>query len=197
MKNDTNFKITTAESLFRDLNSKVVDVDLLHRMCKDLNWNLDKVLILQIETILEMQKPDFAVVKDPLGKEKIVMKMIPHKVVALCEPYYNSLEEFELLANKLLRFIETINSYFYELFLAVIGILQAINQLPSAMEQWIKILEFLKLHMVTRRDNYIGQTESDWWLKEQAENGILPQIANYRFPFMKLLKEDIKTVLGE
>lgn len=197
LKADVNFKVTDAQSLFKDLKIKVVDVELLKKLCKDLNWNFQSVLILQIETILGMQQPDFDIVKDPLGKEKITMRLVPEKVVAMCMPYLRPLEDLKLLTQKLEAFIETINPYFYELYLAVIGILQAINKLPANMQPWTQILEFLKLQMVTRRENYVGQTESDWWLKEQAENGILPQIASYRFPFPKLIKEDIKAVLGK
>lgn len=80
--------------------------------------------------------------------------------------------------------------------LCVIGIYNEIGDLSSRMEKEQKILLFLKHKMVTRRNKRVGQTESDWWLSEQHDAGILPRIAEFRFPFTKVLSDDISELLG-
>lgn len=50
--------------------------------------------------------------------------------------------------------------------------------------------------MVTRRNKRVGQVESDWWLSEQPDGGILPRIAEFRFPFKNVLSDNISALLG-
>lgn len=64
------------------------------------------------------------------------------------------------------------------------------------MELWANMLLFLKHKMVTKRRNRAGQIEMDWWLKSQPDIGVLPKIAKYRFPFMPLVQEPLKNILG-
>lgn len=48
LKTDTNFDIISYEQLFSDLNNKIVDVQLLEKICKDFHWNFEKVLVCQV-----------------------------------------------------------------------------------------------------------------------------------------------------
>lgn len=118
------------------------------------------------------------------------------KIYALCQPYLNLISDVRYFATKLYEFLETINSYFYELFLSVIHILKQINALRQDMELWSHILQFLKHKMITKRSKRVSQIETDWWLRSQMDGGILPKIAKYRFPFRMLITEPLKNVLG-
>lgn len=131
-----------------------------------------------------------------LGKEQIVVKLSVEKVVAMCQPYLSHLTETKLLAAKLLKYIATINPYFYEMYLCIIEILNQINELPPSMEKWSNILQFLKHKMVTKRSNRINQAETDSWLKSQPDAGIMPKISKFRFPFWNLVQEPLKDILG-
>lgn len=152
---------------------------------------------LQIITILSIQEIDFDVQTDVLGKERINLKTSTEKIVALCKPYVDQLTDTKLLAKSLVKFLDQANEYFYELYQCVVEILQEINELPTEMEWWSHILVFLQHKMVTKRCNRIGQEETDRWLKTQADFGMLPKIAKYRFPIRMLVMGPLKNILGE
>lgn len=112
----------------------------------------------------------------------------------MCQPYIEKIKNLELLALKLLNFMDTINFYFYELYLCIIEILCSINMVPSDKEGWKNILLFLKHKKVTKRRRN-GQTEIDLCLK--SEMGVLPKISKYRFPFKLIVQEPLKNILGK
>lgn len=175
----------------------MVDVRLLERISKDFQWNFQKVLVAQIEAIIDAQELDFDITKDALGRECINVKLIPEKVVDLCRPYLQQFSDTTLLATQLNHFFETINPYFYELLLSVIGLMREISKLSKRLEDWEKILIFLKHKMVYRRNKRVGQLENDWWLNDQQEGGILPRIADFRFPFKNALSDAIDDLLSK
>lgn len=124
------------------------------------------------------------------------MKTSAEKIYALCKPYINLISDTKYFAGKLFEFLETINSYFYELYLCVIDILTQIHALKTDMELWSQILLFLKHKMITKRSKRVSQIETDWWLRSQMDGGILPKIAKFRFPFRMLITEPLKNILG-
>lgn len=65
------------------------------------------------------------------------------------------------------------------------------------MMLWRDILSFLKHKMTTKRRNRAGQIETDWWLKSQLENGVLPKISKYRFPFHPIVEQPLKNILDD
>lgn len=150
----------------------------------------------QIITILSTQELEFSTQNDVLSKEELLVKTSAEKIYALCQPYIKLVSDVKYFATKLYEFLETINSYFYELFLCVIDILKQINALREDMELWSNILQFLKHKMITKRSKRVSQIETDWWLRSHTDAGILPKIAKYRFPFRMLITEPLKNVLG-
>lgn len=146
---------------------------------------------------MNIQELQYEITENVLGNEQLIVNLIPEKVVALCQPYLNHLTDTKLLADRLLLYIETINTYYYELYLCVIQLLMRINHLPASMSKWSRILLFLKHKMMVRRTKSFSQTESDLWLNEQNEGGILPKIAEFRFPFRHLLTDCNLSLLGK
>lgn len=53
-----DLKIIELDSLFENLNKKILDIQLLERMSKDLDWNFQEVLIKQV-IYLNFLKPKF------------------------------------------------------------------------------------------------------------------------------------------
>lgn len=143
-----------------------------------------------------MQELEIDTQTDILGKEQLIVKVSTEKMRSLCEPYINLITDVKYFATKLYEFLDTINSYFYELYLCIIDILTQINALRKEMELWSNILLFLKHKMVTKRLKRVSQIETDWWLKSQADSGALPKISRYRFPFRMLITEPLKNILG-
>lgn len=43
-----DFKFTDLDNLFENLNKKILDIELLERMSKDLEWNFQEVLVKQV-----------------------------------------------------------------------------------------------------------------------------------------------------
>lgn len=114
-----------------------------------------------------------------------------------CAPYLKEITNIPLLAKKLKTFLEEINFYFYELYLAVLEILSEVNAMPDDVKLWSSILQFLKHKMTTKRRHKASQIETDWWLQSQCDVGVLPKISKYRFPFMPIVREPLKTILGK
>lgn len=197
LKTDPNFEIVSFEQMFRDLRCKIIDVQLLSKMSKDFDWNFQKVLICQIVTILSIQQLEFDTDIDLMGNEQIVVKVTADKIRAQCQPYLDHVTETKQLASRLYDFLESINSYFYELYLCTIDILTEIRALRKDMELWSHILLFLRMKMVTKRTKRTSQMETDWWLKTQNDSGVLPKIAKYRFPFQMLIDHPLKDVLDD
>lgn len=183
--------------MFQDLRCKIIDVQLLEKMSKDFQWNFQKVLICQIVTILGTQQLEFVTDMDLMGNEHIVVKVSAEKIRAQCQPYLDHVTDTKQLASRLYEFLKSINSFFYELYLCIIDILAEIRELRKEMELWKNILLFLKVKMVTKRTKRTNQLETDWWLKTQNDNGVLPKIAKYRFPFQMLIEHPLKDVLDD
>lgn len=183
--------------MFKDLRCKIVDVQLLEKMSKDFQWNFQKVLVCQIVTILSIQQMEFDTEIDLMGNEQIVVKVSAEKIRAQCQPYLDHVTDTKQLASRLYEFLDSVNSYFYELYLCIIDILAEIRVLRKEMELWSNILLFLKMKMVTKRTKRSSQIETDWWLKTQNDSGVLPKIAKYRFPFQMLIDHPLKDVLDD
>lgn len=201
--------------MFKDLQIKIIEISLLERMSTEFAWKYDHVLVtqvirlkifklhklpykfLQIITILSSQKLDFDIKVDPFGKEDIIIKTNIEELKDLCMTYIEELSSTDQLVNELVTLMDSINSYFYELFMCVIDILVDLNRLPHEMELWRSVLLFLKHKMTTKRRNRIGQNETDAWLKTQEEVGVMPAIAAYRFPFRSIVLDPLKNILGK
>lgn len=197
LKSKANFNIGTFEKLFDDFNIKIIDVHLLERMSNDFDWNFQKVLVYQICKILMTQELDFDTTTDLMGKEQIMVKITAQKIRSLCQPYLERVTDVRYLANKLYELMNSVNSYFYELYLCILDILKENDFLQNEMQLWPEILLFLKHKMIEKRSKRPTQLETDWWLKTQNETGVLPRIARYRFPFQMLVENRLKEILDE
>lgn len=118
------------------------------------------------------------------------------KIRSLCEPYLAQVSDFKLLSSYLYEIINTINPYFYELFLCILNILAEIKELRAEVIQWSHILLFLKHKMGKKRERRVGQFETEWWIKKQGESTVMPKISKYRLPFLMVVTESLQDFLG-
>lgn len=119
------------------------------------------------------------------------------KLRALCEPYLTQVTDMKALSLRLYDILNTINPYFYELFLCVLNILSEIRELRAEVQQWSHILLFLKHKMIKKRERRVGQIETDWWIKKHGEATIMPKISKYRLPFLMVVTESLQDFLGK
>lgn len=126
----------------------------------------------------------------------IVIHNSPEKIRSLCEPYLAQVSDFKLLSAHLYDILNTINPYFYELFLCILNILTEIKELRSEVQQWNHILLFLKHKMIKKRERRVGQFETEWWIKKQGESTVMPKISKYRLPFLMVVTESLQDFLG-
>lgn len=124
------------------------------------------------------------------------MQNSPEKIRTLCEPYLVQVSDFKLLSTQLYDIINTINPYFYELYLCILSILTEIKELRGQVQQWSHILLFLKHKMVKKRERRVGPYETDWWIRKQGESTVMPKISKYRLPFLMVAMEPLKDFLG-
>lgn len=194
-------EITDPITLFDSLTKKVLDVEFLQRMSKDLEWNYQEVLIHQMFTILQLHELDYDVAVDAVvGDEHITIKTNIDAIQSQYMPYLKQITDKKLLSIKVKQFIETIDPHFYEMYLCALHMLHVVGTLDSFkdMKHWMDILEFMKTNMVKKRARRIGPVEDDWWIK-YFNDSVMPNIAKYRLPFTILVDKniDFKTIIGE
>lgn len=141
-----------------------------------------------------MQELDFETKVDELGREQITVNTSIEKIRSLYQPYLKRITDTKLFINKIKYFIETINPYFYELYISILNILNDIGLLDSIkdMKHWSNILLFLKHKMVKKRVRRVGPIEDDWWIKKYNDI-VMPKISKYRLPFLIFLDKNIET----
>lgn len=112
-KRDTSMTIRDCNFLspvqfLAELRNKLIDVELIHRLSIDLNWDYQDVLITQITTILDVQELEFDVTTDVFEKEQIIVKASTEKILDLCQPYVNEVVNVDLLATSLIAYIDKV-----------------------------------------------------------------------------------------
>lgn len=207
LKARVDLDFSSIGTLMRDLANKRLDVDLLQRMSADFDWDYQQVLVKQILIVLDQQQLEIDVRPGGPGSgrrtaagaadEIHVRQPAFADILKTCAPYIDALQCSERLAAELLAYMEKINFYFYEQYLNVIDMLVYVKRSSEQMELWRSVLLFLKHKMTTLRHNRIGQLETDAWLLAQPGAGMMPLIAQYRFPFWTIVKEPLRNLLGE
>uniref|UniRef100_A0A1B0C8Y7 Uncharacterized protein n=1 Tax=Lutzomyia longipalpis TaxID=7200 RepID=A0A1B0C8Y7_LUTLO len=172
-----------------------IDVGTLQKLFSDFSWKGDyqELLIFQLILVLKQQELKFSVTTDAFGKENVIVENTVEDILQQCRPYVNEIVNEKLLTTKLITFISSMDFYFYEMYLAIIEILTEFGTLPTNMSAWKHILEFLIHKMTVRRRARPTQDE----IEMQANGGILPNIAKYRFSFQVIIKNDLHETLGE
>lgn len=196
IKYRANLEELELNELLKDLKTRVLGVDLLKRLTRDFNWDYQQALVSQIKIILSRQELEFEIKTDVFGKDEVTIKSSVDKIKKLCEPYMCEITNVELLKKKLISFVKEINFYFYEMYLAVLDMLEYLQNLSMDQKIWRNILLLLK-HKLTAKRRAVGQFETDYWMKTQPEIGVLPNIAKYRLPFKPLIEEPLENILSE
>lgn len=168
---------------------------MMEKLCKDSNIDYQSALTSQILLVLQSQQLLFDVKFDQYDNDEIIVKSSLTNIQTAYMPYLSRITNTGYLVNQIRKYLNTINPYFYELYLAIIDILTYINLLPQDMNQWRGILIFLINKMTSRRINRPSQLENDVWLQRQADASVLPKIAKYRFPFNLIVENPLKDVL--
>ncbi|XP_058462913.1 uncharacterized protein LOC131437527 [Malaya genurostris] len=183
--------------LTKEMKSKSLSVDLLRKMSENFSWDYQQVLVSQIITTLSLQELEFEVSQDNFGKEVITIKTSPDSILRQCQPYINEVTNHVLLSSKLMKYVEEMNFYFYEMYICVLEIFSQINHIQEEMIIWKNILNYLMDGLTMKRTHRAGQIELDAWLKLQPDGGMLPKIAKYRLPFLLLIRHPLKALLKE
>lgn len=201
--------------LVQELKNHVLGIDVLKKMSKDFDWDYQQILVQQIKTLLSKLELEFEIKTDVFGKDEVFVKSSVENIRKMCNPYLNEVTNTSLLSSKLKLFLLEvslylslefsnfnkiynfqINPYFYELYLCILEILDYVSNLSSDSKIWQNILLFLK-HQMTQKRRRIGQFEIDYWLKNQPEVGVLPNISKFRLPFKPLIEQPLNVILDE
>lgn len=196
IKYRANLEDLELTELLKDLKTRVLGIDLLKRLTRDFNWDYQQALVSQIKIILSRQVLEFEIKTDVFGKDEVTIKSTVDSIKKLCEPYMCEITNVELLKKKLISFVKDINFYFYEMYLAVLDMLEYLQNLSMDQKIWRNILLLLK-HKLTAKRRAVGQFETDYWMKTQPEIGVLPNIAKYRLPFKPIIEEPLENILSE
>ena len=184
------FKITDNTSindLLKDLEGRQLSVELVKKLAKDFGRDYQKELVQQVKILLRHQELEFDVKSDVFGKEEVLIRSSVESIRKKCDQYLNEITNLQLLAAELMSFIKEINYYFYEMYLAVFGIIEYAQDLTPEQKVFRNILIVLK-HQLTGKRRGGEQIEVDCWMKLQPENSVLPGISKYRLPFKPMME---------
>lgn len=196
----TNLDTLGISEFLKDLENRQLSIDLLKKLCKDFGWNYQKKLIQQIKIILSSQKLDFEIKTDQFGKDEVIIKSSVETIKKLCVPYLTEITDLESLGFELEKFFkEEIHVYFYELYLAVIDLIEHAKELSPYYRFYRSILLLLKLNLTFKRRPVENPSEEyEYWTKNFAkESGVMPVISNYRLPFTLIIKNGPELVINK
>lgn len=196
----TNLDTIGISEFLKDLEKRQLNIELLKKLCKDFGWNYQKKLIQQIKIVLSSQTLDFEIKTDQFGKDEVIVKSSVESIKKLCMPYLTEITDLETLGLELEKFFkEEISIYFYELYLAVIDLIERAKELSAYYRFYRSLLLLLKLNLTfKRRSVEASSDEHEYWTKNFAtESGVMPLISNYRLPFILIIKTGPENVIGK
>uniref|UniRef100_A0A182MXC7 Uncharacterized protein n=1 Tax=Anopheles dirus TaxID=7168 RepID=A0A182MXC7_9DIPT len=199
LKAKKSFIFHSQADLMKELKHKVISVELLRKMSDAFSWDFQQMLVSQVITFFAQQELSFTVRTDPYGHEEIQVHDTPEAMLAQVQPYLTEIDNALLLCSKLSKYMEHANSYFYEQFFCLFDILTQYGE-PSAQDEiltWTNMLTFMKEQLTGRRRQRPGQAELEAWTRLRPDGDMLPEIAKYRYPFMLILRQPLKTLLKE
>lgn len=192
----TNFDNIDISELLRDLENRLVSIELVKKLAKDFGWDYQKALVQQIKILLYNQELEFEIKTDSFGKDEVVIKSTVDLIRKKCSPYLVEITNMSLLATEMTNFMKEINYYFYEMYLVALELIEHSKDLSMQQKIHRKVLLLLK-HKMTGKRRRTEKIETDYWLKGQSENGVLPGISKYRMPFKPLMEETPEEFLNE
>lgn len=198
LKAPNNLDSIGISEFLKDLEKRQLNIELLKKLCKDFGWSYQKKLVQQIKIVLSHQKLDFEVKTDEFGKDDVVIKSNVESIKKLCMSYLTEVTEMDHLGSELEKFfIEEINVYFYELYLAVIDLIEHAKELSHYYRFYRSILMLLRLKLTFKRRSISPEEHEHWAKNAVAESGVLPVISNYRLPFTLLIRIGPENIIGK
>lgn len=192
----TNFDSMDISDLLKDLENRLLSVELVKKLSKDFGWDYQKKLVDQIKILLQGQELEFEIKTDVFGKDEIFVKSTVETIRKKCDPYLHEITNMNLLATEMKAYLEVINYYFYEMYLVVLELIEYAKKLSTEHKIFRNVLFLLK-HKLTGKRCPISTEEVEIWQKSQSDNGVLPSIAKYRMPFLPLMEMDLERFLRE
>ncbi|XP_053669915.1 kinetochore-associated protein 1 [Anopheles nili] len=197
LKSKKSFIFHSQADLIKELKHKVINVELLRKMSDAFSWDYQQMLVSQVITYLSQQDISFTVRSDTFGREEIIVHDTPEAILAQVQPFLAEIDNSVLLCSKLNLYMEHANGYFYEQFFCIFDILAQFSEETNEMRAWSGMLTFMKEQLTGRRRQRPGQAEVEAWTRVHADGDMLPEIAKYRYPFMLILRQPLKSLLKE
>uniref|UniRef100_A0A1S4H9P0 Uncharacterized protein n=1 Tax=Anopheles gambiae TaxID=7165 RepID=A0A1S4H9P0_ANOGA len=197
LKAKKSFIFHSQSDLMKELKHKVINVELLRKMSDAFSWDYQQMLVSQVITLLGQQELSFTVRAGMYGQEEIVINETADAMLALVQPYLAEIDNELLLCSKLTKYMEQANGYFYEQFFCIFDILAQYGETKDDVVAWGHILTYMKKQLTGRRRQRPGQAELEAWMRVHSDGDMLPEIAKYRYPFMLILRQPLKTLLKE
>jgi kinetochore-associated protein 1 len=196
LRSTANLDTIGISDFLKDLENRDLPVELLKKLSKDFGWNYQKSLVKQIKIVLRKQVLDYDIKTDTFGKAEVVVKTNIEAIKKQCMPYVTEVSDMAMLGNELEKFFPEINDYFYELFLAVIDLIEYSKVAHPRFKLYKNILLLLK-HKLTLKRRSIDGEEHEHWNKRQTFCCILPTISTWRLPFNMLLEKDPEIAISK
>lgn len=192
----TNFDNIDISDMLKDLELRLVSVELVKKLAKDFGWDYQKALVQQIKILLFSQELEFEIKTDVFGQDEVVIKSSVEMIRKKCAPYLSEITNMSLLAAEMTNFMKEINYYFYEMYLVALELIEYSKDLSLEQKIHRNVLLLLK-HKMTGKRRRTEQAEIDYWQKGQSENGVLPGISKYRMPFKPMMEDAPENFLNE
>jgi kinetochore-associated protein 1 len=176
--------MSQSKHLLRSLMKlKCVDFSLILQYCCDFELELQECLLLYLETILVTWEPEFEIEKTVDGEEMLNVLNTETEVVKKCRDIIELIENKERLVKRLTMIFHSLNYYNYEMYIYIISLLEELLPSHDFISKKV-LLMFLRKY---RRVQGPDQKELDLWLCNFPQSLTLPEISQWRLPFIPFM----------
>ncbi|XP_012278526.1 kinetochore-associated protein 1 [Orussus abietinus] len=166
--------------LERVMNSKREGIiQLLQQFCMDFQFDLNECLVLYLHVLLTKWSPTFKLENTADGKELRIDQTEVEELREKCKRTAARIENTTVMKRHLAMLSSQVNFYHYEVFVIIFDLIEEADQ---------KMINYLRFLQNYTRVGKPTQMELDEWAQLNSENGLLPSISEWRFPY--LLKID-------
>lgn len=173
------------------IKMKGVDVSLILEYCCDFELELQECLLLHLETILVTWEPEFEIEKTVDGEEVLNVLNTETEVARKCQDTIELIENKEHLVKHLTSILKSLNYYNYEIYIYIINLLEQLLPSHNLISKKF-LLMFLRKY---RRVQGPKQEELDEWLHYFPQSLTLPEISQWRLPFLPFMGPKPKPLL--
>ncbi|XP_044266057.1 uncharacterized protein LOC123012232 [Tribolium madens] len=164
------------------VNFNCLDMNLVNDYCKDYNLDPEACYKFFLRRVLQNWKPDYEIKTDDSNRRYLIVKNSEEELLKKCREIMQGLERKEV-CDIINNVKNSINTYYYEVFITMLEILSEIAPEDCQCNQ-LAMLYFLKNY---QRMSKPSQTEIEQWYTSFPDAQVVDVLSEFRLSFTPLL----------